>query len=76
MIEGFHDLADGRINDEEIRPQADYDLWVTDPGWMAHLAVGQAWDTTRYEMEAFGNHAARHYHGLCECPWRPPVYDV
>lgn len=41
-----------RFTDEEVLTQGDYEVIVTDPRWIAHLSVGQTWQTTAYETRA------------------------
>ena len=38
--------------DEDLLTQGDYEVIVTDPRWLAHLEVGQMWQTTSYETKA------------------------
>ncbi|MEU8150947.1 hypothetical protein [Nonomuraea sp. NPDC048901] len=40
------------FTDEELLVQTDYDVWVTDPRWLAHLSLGQHWTTTSYPTQA------------------------
>lgn len=40
------------FKEEDILTQGDYEVIVTDPRWMAHLKVGQTWQTTSYETRA------------------------
>ncbi|GAA3618782.1 hypothetical protein GCM10022419_125370 [Nonomuraea rosea] len=40
------------FTDEELLVQTDYDVWVTDPRWLAHLSVGQNWTTTSYPTQS------------------------
>ncbi|TMR88878.1 lactonase family protein [Nonomuraea basaltis] len=40
------------FTDEELLVQTDYDVWVTDPRWLAHLSLGQNWTTTSYPTQA------------------------
>jgi hypothetical protein len=39
---------------EEQLVQADYDLWVTEQRWMAHLTPWQSWGTAAFPMQADG----------------------
>ena len=40
------------FKDEDQLTQGDYEVIVTDVKWMAHLKVGQTWQTTSYETKA------------------------
>lgn len=40
------------FSDEESLVQTDYDVWVTDPRWLAHLSPGQQWTTASYPTQA------------------------
>jgi hypothetical protein len=37
---------------EESLVQTDYDVWVTDPRWLAHLSLGRNWTTSSYPTQA------------------------
>ncbi len=52
---GFKDFYyenNGKWVDEEKLVQADYDVFVTDPKYLAHLRKGLSWGTTSYETKA------------------------
>lgn len=36
-------------SDRSIVPQAEYEIKVTNPGWIQHLEVGQRWQTAAYD---------------------------
>jgi hypothetical protein len=40
------------FSNEEYLPASDYDVWVTDPRWLAHLSVDQQWTTASYPTTA------------------------
>jgi hypothetical protein len=65
-LRSFYYERDGRWADEDLLTRADYDVWVTDPGWLAHLTVGQAWGTTSYDTLAKGFHRVLDTGGLWE----------
>ncbi len=44
-------VYDGYSNEDALT-QGDYEVIVTDPRWLAHLKVGQTWQTTSYETKA------------------------
>ena len=44
-------VYDGYSNEDSLT-QGDYEVIVTDPRWLAHLKVGQTWQTTSYETKA------------------------
>ena len=59
-VESYDTLADfyyergGGWENEEQLVQADYDLFVTRPEYLAPFAVGDSWGTTSYQTDADG----------------------
>jgi len=49
-LESF-DYADrGYWEETERRPQADYDVWVTEPRWLDQIREGQTWGTPMFDQ--------------------------
>ncbi|MEV0647410.1 tetratricopeptide repeat protein [Phytomonospora sp. NPDC050363] len=51
-LSDFYYLRDDGWHDEETLVQADYDVEVTDPRWLAALSPGQTWATTSYSSRS------------------------
>ncbi|MEV0650725.1 pentapeptide repeat-containing protein [Phytomonospora sp. NPDC050363] len=44
--------GEGCFAHEDMMVQGDFDVRVTDARWLAHLTLGQCWETTSYDTEA------------------------
>lgn len=75
--EGYSDFyyeQDGGWQDEDRLVQADYDIIVTDPKYLAHLVTGMSWGTTAYATTADRLSAAEA--AILPAPRRPLVEFV
>ncbi|TDC62035.1 hypothetical protein E1283_34765, partial [Streptomyces hainanensis] len=48
----FHSARAGHWQDEDGLAQGDFDVWATDPRWLAPLRPGQSWGSTSYATTA------------------------
>ncbi|MEU7739443.1 hypothetical protein [Nonomuraea sp. NPDC049158] len=51
-LNDFYYERDGQWQDENLLVQADYDIEVTDPRWLAALVPGHSWGTPVYSIAA------------------------